>query len=202
MKKPLLIVGCGGHARSIVDVIESNGDWSIYGYVGLESEVGRKVLGYPVVGSDTSLSLLKQYCDHAVVAVGQLTSSALRQKLVLSLQKYDFCFPTIVSSFAHVSRHAKIGEGTTIMHGAIVNSSATIGRHCIINTRAVVDHDCRIDDFCHISTGVLLNGSVSIGSHSFVGSGAMVREGLSLPSQVIIGASQRVMGWPLISSPK
>jgi len=198
MTKPLLVVGCGGHAKSVVDVIESTGAWSIFGFIGLEHEVGTSVLGYPVLGDDSSLSTFRQFCDYAVVAVGQLPSSDIRQSLVKLLLLLGYELPSFVSSFAYVSSYATIGDGTVIMHGAIVNSAASIGRNCIINTRAVIDHDCTIGDFCHISTGVLLNGAVSIGSESFVGSGAMVREGLCLPSQVIIGASKRVMGWPLI----
>lgn len=198
MKKPLIVIGCGGHAKSVIDVIESSGVWSIYGLIGLEHEVGSTVLGYPVIGDDSSLSHHRDFCNNAVIAVGQLPSCDLREQLVSSLSSYDYVFPSIISKSAYVSAHSTIGLGSVIMHGAIVNSGVSIGRHCIINTRAVVDHDCLIDDFCHVSTGALLNGHVSLGSRSFVGSGAMVRECLSLPPQVIIGASKRVMGWPLI----
>ena len=42
--KPLLLIGCGGHARSLIELIESTADWTIHGLVGLPAELGTSVL--------------------------------------------------------------------------------------------------------------------------------------------------------------
>ena len=195
--KPLLLLGCGGHAHSLIDLIESTGQWHIHGLVGLPEQVGSSVLGYPVIGSDADLASLRAASPAAVLAIGQLPDPAPRQRLAAQLEQLGFHCPGLLSPHAVVSRHAQLGPGTTVGHGAIVNAAAVVGSHCILNSGALVEHDVQIGDHCHISTGVLVNGGVRLGSGSFIGSGSMIREGLELPDQTLIGAGKRVMGWPL-----
>lgn len=195
--KPLLLIGCGGHARSLIDLIESAGEWQIHGLVGLPEEVGRRVLGYEVIGFDDDLPVLRAECSAAVLAIGQLPDSAPRVRLAKQLEQFGFQFPVLISSHAVVSRYAQLGPGTIVGHGAIVNAGAVVGDHCIINSRALIEHDVQIGHHCHVSTGVLVNGGVYIGADSFIGSGAMIREGVTLPPFTVIGAAKRVMGWPL-----
>lgn len=193
----LLLIGSGGHARALIDIIESASDWQIVGLVGQSTEIGAKVFGYPVLGCDDNLVDLRDHADGAILALGHLGSATKRQDLAQRLQALDFITPPIVSAHAIVSPHASLGPGTTVGHGAIVNAGARVGSHCIINSKALIEHDATIGDHCHVSTGVLINGGVSIGNASFIGSGSMIREGLVLPSQTVISAGKRVMGWPL-----
>ena len=196
----LLLIGSGGHARALIDIIESVYDWRIVGLVGQSSDVGAKVFGYPVLCCDDNLDHLRDLADGAILALGHLGSATKRQDLAQRLQALNFVTPPIVSAHAIVSRHALLGLGTTVGHGAIVNAGARVGSHCIINSNALIEHDAIIGDHCHISTGVLINGGVSIGRASFIGSGSMIREGLVLPEQTVVSAGKRVMGWPLSES--
>jgi sugar O-acyltransferase (sialic acid O-acetyltransferase NeuD family) len=196
--KPLLLIGCGGHARSVIDVIETGSHWRIHGLVGLPGQVGTSVLSYAVVGTDADLPLLREACSWAVLAIGHLPDPAPRQRLAARLEQLGFHFPVLVSPHAVVSRHARLGVGTVAGHGAIVNAGAVVGAHCILNSRALIEHDVQIGDHCHVSTGALVNGGVQLGSGSFVGSGAMLREGLQMPAGTVISAGKRVMGWPLL----
>ena len=195
---PLLLIGAGGHARSLIDLIETQGDWQIHGLIGLPEQVGCNVLGYPIVGSDDDLPTLQGVCPAAVLAIGQLPDPAPRQRLASQLKHVGFHCPVVISPHAVVSRHAQLGAGTVVGHGAIVNAGATVGVHCTINSRALIEHDARVGDHCHLSTGSLVNGGVHLGPGCFVGSGAMLREGLHLPGGTIISAGKRVMGWPLL----
>ena len=112
--KPLLLIGCGGHARSLIELIESIGEWRIHGLVGFPEQVGLRVLGYPVVGSDCDLAALREECHAAVLAIGQLPDSAPRVRLADELEQYGFHFPVLISPHALVSRHAQLGIGTTV----------------------------------------------------------------------------------------
>ena len=152
--KGLLLIGCGGHARSLIELIESAGQWEIQGLVGLPSQLGREILGYRVIGSDDDLKSLRFKCESAVLAVGQLTSPSIRQRLADQLDYYKFQCPVLKSPNSVVSRHATLGRGTTIGHGVVVNAGATVGDHCILNTHAVIEHDTQIGSHCHVSTGV------------------------------------------------
>lgn len=198
--KPILLIGCGGHAHSIIDLIETTGQWRIHGLVGLPEQIGNNVLGYPVIGCDEDLVKLQQACSAVVLALGQLPDPAPRQRLAKYLEELNFWLPVLISPHAIVSRHAQIDIGTTIGHGAIVNAAAKVGKYCTLNSRALLEHDVNIGDHCHISTGALVNGDVQIGAGSFIGSGSMIREGLKLPDRSVISAGKRVMGWPLRNS--
>ena len=197
MSEPILLIGCGGHARSLIDVVESSGRWHVLGLVGLPEQVGESVLGYPVLGCDQDLPSLRQQCAHALLAVGQIGLPSNRQRLALELKRLEFSLPVVISGRAHVSHHAQLGVGTSVGHGVIVNAGAYVGDHCILNSNALIEHDAVIDDYCHISTGALVNGGTKIGASSFIGSGALLREGLTLPPQTVISAGKRVMGWPM-----
>ena len=197
MSVPLLLIGTGGHARSLIDVVESSGHWHIVGLVGLPTQVDEEVLGYPVLGTDQDLPSLRQQCANALLAVGQIGLTIHRRRLVSELERLDFRMPMVISGRAHVSRHAQLGVGTLVAHGVTVNAGAFVGSHCILNSNALIEHDAVIGDFCHISTGVLVNGGAKIGDDSFIGSGAVLREQLNLPPGTVISAGKRVMGWPM-----
>lgn len=196
MLKPLLLIGCGGHARSLIDIIEARGQWRIHGLVGLREQVNSKVFGYPVVGTDSDLPILKKDCSSAVLAIGQLPNPELRQQMAVQLQERGFQSPVLISPYAVVSPHSQLGAGTTVGHGAIVNAGAVVGDHCILNSRSLIEHDVHVGDYCHVSTGAILNGGVSLGAGSFIGSGAMIRDSLQLPAGTVISAGKRVMLWP------
>ena len=197
MSDPLLLIGCGGHARALIDVVESSGRWHVLGLVGLPEQMGEKVLGYPVLGCDQDLPALRQHCANALLAVGQIGLPSHREHLALELARLSFSMPAVISGRAHVSRHAQLGLGTSVGHGAIVNAGASVGNYCILNSNALIEHDAVIGDYCHVSTGALVNGGVSIGDSSFIGSGVVLREGLKLPPQTVISAGKRVMGWTM-----
>lgn len=197
MNTPIVLVGCGGHARALIDVIESLKEWSIIGLIGRQSEVGHTILGYPCIGTDRDLVELKTHCQHACIGVGQIGRSTSRIDLIQLLTALEFSFPPLISRYAYVSKHASLGMGVTVGHGAVINAGATIGNHSIINSCSLVEHDVMIGERCHISTGALINGGVKIGHDSFIGSGVMVRDNLKLPSYTVISAGKRVMGWPL-----
>ncbi len=195
--KPLLLLGCGGHARSIMDILVDNQSWSIIGLIGLPQEVGTNILGNKVLGTDIDLPYFREICSHAFLAIGQIGIDGRRIQITNKLKKLNFKTPSIISSFSRVSRYASIAPGTSVGHGVIVNAGAKVGEGCIINSQALIEHDVQISDHCHISTGAIVNGGVSIGSNSFIGSGAILREGLVLPPNTIISAGKRIMGWPV-----
>lgn len=195
---PIILIGAGGHCKSIIEVIDSQTitSWKIAGLVGLPNQVGLQVLGYEVLGTDKDLqNLRRKYC-HAFIAIGQIGISKIRKRISILLDELGFNLPSLISFSSIVSKYSKIGNGSFVGHGAILNSGASIGDHCIINTKALIEHDAVIESFCHISTGAIINGGSRIGYGSFIGSGCIIREGLVIPPNTIIGAGKCVMGWP------
>lgn len=187
--KELLLVGAGGHCQSCIEVVESTRQWNIVGLVGRPDEVGRSVLGYPVIGTDAELSQLLSPSRSAFVAIGQIKSCEARELAFQKLQSLGTEMPSIVASSAVVSQHASLGKGTVVMHGAIINAGAKIGNNCIINSGAIIEHGASVGDHCHISTRSVLNGEVRVGDRSFVGSGAIVYQQRKIGNRAIVGAA-------------
>jgi sugar O-acyltransferase (sialic acid O-acetyltransferase NeuD family) len=190
---PILLIGAGGHARACLDVIEQEGRFEVVGLLGVPGEVGGDVLGYRVVGSNDDLPTFAARVGCAIVCVGQIKSPKLRIDLFDALERVGCMLPTIVSPLGYVSRHASVGAGTIVMHGAIVNAGSAIGRNCILNSRSLVEHDSVVSDHCHISTAAAVNSGVRIGAGTFVGSGATIRQGIMIGERCVIGMGQDVL---------
>jgi sugar O-acyltransferase (sialic acid O-acetyltransferase NeuD family) len=184
--KPLVLVGGGGHCKSVIDVAESAG-YTILGILDKPELVGTRVLDYEVIGVDDDIP---QYVDKAefVITVGQIKSSVLRQKLAQLVQNAGGKLATIIAPDAYVSKYATIGEGTVVMHKAFVNAGACVGSNCIINTLANIEHDVKIGDFCHISTGAMINGGVIIDGESFIGSQSVINQGITICDYVVVAS--------------
>lgn len=192
MKEDILLIGGGGHCKSVIDVIELENRFNIFGIVDKKELIGKKVLGYEIVGSDEDLVELFTKCKNAFITVGQIESSQLREKLFNRLKKIGFTFPVIISPLSYISKHSKIDEGTVIMHGVIVNADVKIGKNCIINSKALIEHDTIIESFCHISTGAIINGGVKVGENSFIGSNATTKQYIKIESNSFIKAGSIV----------
>jgi len=188
MSKPsVILIGAGGHAHACIDVIEQQGQYQIAGLVGMQEELHTQHLGYAVIATDAELPQLAKDYQYAFIAVGQIGSPDRRIRLYQQAIQLGFSLPDIIAPTAHVSRHATIGKGTVVMHGAIINAGARVGNNCIVNTRALVEHDTIVEDHCHISTGAILNGSVCVGAGSFVGSGCVIKDGITLGKCCLVG---------------
>lgn len=190
-KKPLILVGGGGHCKSVIDVAESAG-YTILGILDRPGEVGKHVFGYEVIGTDDDMA---KYADKTVfvVTVGQIKSPDLRIKLHKMLAEANCELATIVASTAYVSKYATIGEGTVVMHHAFVNAGAKVGTGCIINTSAILEHEAIVGDYCHISTGATVNGGAKVGERSFIGSQSVINQCISIGERVVIGAGSAVI---------
>jgi sugar O-acyltransferase (sialic acid O-acetyltransferase NeuD family) len=178
--KDIILIGGGGHCKSVIDVVEQEGKFRIVGIVDKPELFGSNVLEYPIIGSDSDLANLVKNYKYALITTGQIKSSAVRIKLYELATNIGYIFPKICSPRAYISRHSKIGNGTIVMHDVVINANTEIGDNCIINSKALIEHDCKINSHCHISTRATINGNVTIGKSSFIGSNSIIKQGVSI----------------------
>ena len=186
-QKNLILVGGGGHCKSVIDVAES-ADYNILVILDMPEDVGKQVLDYKLIGTDDDIPL---YVDKAefVITVGFIKNPATRIKLYNKVKEAGGKLATIIASTAHVSKYSTIGEGTVVMHQAFVNAGAQIGANCIINTFCNIEHDAQIGDQCHISTGTMVNGDCKVGDRCFIGSQSVLANGITIGEDIIVGAA-------------
>lgn len=185
-KRSLILVGGGGHCKAVIEVAESAG-YTIKGILDLPSEFGKKILGYEIIGNDDDIPKYVNDCDF-IVTLGFIKDATSRNKLISRIEQVGGRLATIIAPTAHVSRHAKIGEGTIILHGVMINASASIGKGCIINTLANIGHDVTVGDYCHVSTGVMISGDCIVGGSTFLGSQSVMCNAISIPANSVFAA--------------
>lgn len=189
--KSLILIGGGGHCKSVIEVAESAG-YEIKGILDMPDEVGKEVLpGHKIIGTDDDIPQYVEECDF-VITVGFIKNPALRIKLYNKVKAAGGRLATIIASTAHVSKYAELGEGTVIMHHAFVNAGAKIGDNCIINTFVNIEHDAEVGNQCHISTGTMVNGECKIGENCFIGSQSVCANCIEIASDIIVGAGSVV----------
>lgn len=188
--KPLILIGGGGHCKSVIDVAESMGR-EILGILDMPENIGKTLLGYPIIGTDEDIC---NYIDKAefIVTVGFIKDPVVRINIHRKVLDSGGTLATLIASTAHVSRHSIVEEGTVVMHQAVVNADARIGKGCIINTFTNVEHDATIGDHCHISTGAMVNGNCRVGEGSFIGSQSVIVNGVSVAASSVVAAGSMV----------
>ncbi len=193
--KNLVLIGGGGHCKSVLDSALRMSAFNNIVVTDFDSAPGTIILGnISIAGSDDILSDLRnEGYNYAFITVGSIKSSALREKLVKKAISFGFGFPSIIDPSASISRFSKIQDGTFIGKNAIVNANVSLGKHCIINSGAIIEHDCNVGDFSHVSVGSILCGNVTVGARSFVGAGSTIVQGKTIGSNVIIGANSTVL---------
>lgn len=181
--KKIIMVGGGGFCKSVIDVAEDAG-YEIMGILDLPSEVGKKCLGYEVIGTDDDII---NFIDKAefVITVGHIKDSSLRRKIYRKIKDAGGTVATIIAKDAYVSRHAVVGEGALIMHKAMVSAEVEIGKCTIINTLVNISHETKIGDFCHVSTCASVNGACKVADDSFIGSQSVINQGISICKSII-----------------
>jgi UDP-perosamine 4-acetyltransferase len=189
MRENIVVLGSGGHAKVVIDVIRSTGTFNVAGCVAQSRE--SEIEGVPILGDDSVLpSLLESGIKHAAVAIGE---NKLRLRLGQEIEALGLDLPPLVSGRAYVAASASVGAGTVVMPNAVVHPFARVGRLCVVNTTAIVEHDCRLGDGVHIAPRSVLCGSVSVGDRSFVGAGSTVIPNVQIGRDVLLGAGSVVI---------
>jgi len=186
--KDIVLIGGGGHCISCIDTIEETGLYKIKGILDLPNMAGKKILNYPVIGTDDDIEKLVNENTVFCITIGQLEAGdMLRKKIFLKALALGASFPAIISPHSYVSKHAVVAAGSIVLSGCIVNAGVQIGENCIINSGVIIEHGTFIGNNCHISTSSVINGDCMVGEQCFIASGVKIRNGLSIADNALIG---------------
>ena len=203
-----VVFGAGGHARSVVDVLERLGE-SVVAVVG--DARGRAWHVDVLADEEETLERVVREGLRAAVAIGapaprmavlarlgaQPSESRVQNVPAPSAHSsgsgpdvsstVQFA-PAVVAVTATVAPDVQLGAGSVVLEHAHVGPTTRLGAGVIVNTGAIVEHDCVVGDGGHIAPGAVLLGSASMGAACLVGSGARILPGVTVGSDVTIGA--------------
>lgn len=194
MKEKIILIGGGGHAKSVIESINSMEKFEIIGILDKKDKVGSYIYDIEVIGVDGDLeNYYKQGIKNIFITLGSIGNPIIRRKLYDYAKKIGFKFPNIIDKNSIISPKTLLGEGIFIGKGVIVNCDVNIGNNCIINTGCIIEHDCKIGDFVHIAPGSTLSGGVIIGENSHIGTNSTVIQYKKVGSNTVIGAGSVVI---------
>ncbi|OON98152.1 MAG: serine acetyltransferase [Epulopiscium sp. Nele67-Bin005] len=194
MKKKLVLVGGGGHAKSVIDTIKSGEEYDIIGIVDMPENIGKTIEGIKIIGTDENLSTYyKEETRYAFISLGSIGNPQSRIRIYNFIKNMGFEIPNIIDRTAILGENIIMGEGCFVGKGAIINTSVKIGNNVIVNTGVVVEHDCSINNFVHIAPSTTLCGGVKIGENSHIGAGTTIIQNISVGKNCIIGAGSVVL---------
>jgi sugar O-acyltransferase (sialic acid O-acetyltransferase NeuD family) len=189
----VVIIGGSGHGKVVIDILEQTGKFHVLGILDAKIPSGQ-VLGYPAIGNESELLAMiqTQQVEGLLVAVGD---NWLRWKISNSLRTLspDVKFPSAVHPSAQLARNVRLGQGTVVMAGCVVNSDTSIGDFCILNTHCSVDHGCKLGNYVSFAPHACAGGNVEIDDHTAVCLGANVIHGIKIGAHTVVGAGATVL---------
>ncbi|EFM22491.1 acetyltransferase [Selenomonas sp. oral taxon 149] len=190
---PVILLGSGGHAKVVLDLLLENG-FTVCGMTTADPVVLRESVwrGIPVLGDDDALASYPPESYVLASGIGSVGIPTMRMQIHRHMKAKGYFFPPLIARSAIVKGGAVIGEGVQIHAGAVVQTDAVVGENAVVNTRAVVEHECVIGQHSHVATGAILCGQVTLGSCVHVGAGATIRQCTTIGENVCIGAGSVV----------
>ncbi len=179
MKNKIIIIGCGGHARSVANIILMNDEKAELLFVDKNARDNEYIYGFKVdrsVDKNTASQFVAIGCN--------------RQRMELSAEKPNM---SVISRDAFLGIGSVIEAGSFIGQGVHLGPEVFIGKGTIINTHAVIEHETKIGSFCHIAPNTTVCGRVDIGDNVFIGAGTIIKESINICSDVVIGAGSVVI---------
>ncbi len=185
MSKKVIIIGAGGHAKVIADIVIKSGD-ELVGFLDDDEKLQNQVVfdNKKVIGKSSDSALYKE-CSF-IIGIG---NNETRKSIS---EKYNLNWYTAIHPSALIGTDVKIEEGTAVMAGVVINTGTRIGKHCIINTSTSIDHDNIIGDYVHISPGAHLAGTVHVGELTWICIGTTIINNINILDRNIIGAGSVV----------
>lgn len=189
MNKPLIIIGAGGHASVLADILIQQKK-TVSALVAPDSTGRGALANLPLWSEDVLAMRAKPDSCLLVNGIGFLPGNTLRASIFSHYTRKGYRFASVVANEAIVSPHTMLGQGVQIMHGAIIQSGASVGTNTLINTGALVEHDALVGDNCHLAPRAVLCGNVQMGNNVFMGCGAVVIQGVQVGdyAQICAGA--------------
>jgi sugar O-acyltransferase (sialic acid O-acetyltransferase NeuD family) len=181
----VVLIGAGGHAKAIVEIIRARGD-RLVGYLDPKPSTWLDAPHFPpAAGFDDRRASI-------VIGFGAVSPEHLQHRLNVLDEWINrgFAAPAVVHASAAVSNSARLEPGVTILAKAVVQPNAVVGRGAIVNTGAIIEHDTVIGAGTHVAPGAIVLGDVKVGACAMIGAGAVVLQQSKIPPGTLVKATQ------------
>lgn len=189
MKRSIIVLGAGGHAKVVIEILHAAG-YQVSYCVG-DDDSPNECMGIPVLKGDEQLFRL--YDAGYSLVFPAIGSNTIRERAATCAIEIGYELVNAISPYAIVSQSLVLGRGVAIMSGVVINAECKIDDLAIINTGVTVDHDCHIGFCVHIAPQCALAGNVKVGKRAFLGIGTTVIPDIIIGNNAITGAGSVVI---------
>lgn len=193
MSKPLVIVGSGGFAREVLQIVrdlnDDGADWDFLGWLDDDtSKQGAIIAGHAVLGATDWLADNSNVA--CVVGIGNPPAIA---KTAHKLDQWNIRQPTLIHPRAWIGKNVDVGRGSIICAGNSLTVDITIGRNAILNLNGTIGHDAKVGDYAVINPQVAVSGGVNIGTGALIGTGSTILQNIRIGDWSIVGGGAVVV---------
>nr|WP_144921576.1 acetyltransferase [Paenibacillus bovis] len=189
MNKPVIIIGNGGHAGVLTEILLQQ-KRTIIGFTAPEKQENQ--FGIKYLGSDEVINTFNNQKIELVLGIGAVDVSETRSIKFKEFKEKRFDFATVIHKSSIISPSAILGEGVHVMAGSVIQSFVNITDNTIINTSSSIDHDSYIGKHSHVAPGATISGGVKVGQLTHIGAGAIIIQNIQIGSHVMIRAGSLV----------
>lgn len=190
MKDIVYIFGCGGHARSIINIImKEKADQKIV-LIDPKCEEGEHILGCKTVREDDFWKTSSIKNIGFIAGIGDNQKRRYIYNRAVELGLIPQC---VISKTAVLGIECSIGEGSYVADFAHIGPEVSIGIDTIINTGSIIEHETKIGNHTHVAPGTTICGRCRVGNNVFIGAGSVVIDGITIADGVTLGAGSVVI---------
>jgi len=181
--KNIVIIGSGGHANSLIDLIDSSKKFKILGYF---DKLKNSKLRLKYLGDDFEIK--KYNIKFAAMGIGLGLLPKKKMQIIKKYMDKGINFPRLIHKSSYVSKTSIIDDGAQIFAGTVINSNTVIKPHTVINTGSIIEHDCHIGENSFICPGSIILGTSKIGKNTIIGSKNIILPNTSIKDNSFIKA--------------
>jgi sugar O-acyltransferase (sialic acid O-acetyltransferase NeuD family) len=198
-KIPVVILGAGGYAVIVHEILSMSPAYMVLGCTDKALGLSERSIGegksLRILGDDDILpELAEQHPGlKGVLAIGPEVMD-VRARLARTLDRVGIEPVIVVHPRSIVSTLAKLGGGTVVSGGAIINAGSQTGPHCALAAGAVIDHDT------YLGANVFVGQGAHVSSYVRLGDNVAIELGACVNSRVCVGEGARVTGGAFVNT--
>lgn len=190
---PVVVLGSGGHAKCVIDVLRSMQQFEILGCIYDDTDPTRLVAGVPIIDRMARIESLGREGISAAIGIGGWTNTRARKEIFERAAGLDLDIVTMVDPTSRIASSARVGRGSIIFPGADIAVDVALGENVMVATNSFVSHETEIGDHVLLSAGVNVGGNVTIGEGTLVAIGSTIASRVTIGSNCLVGAGSVVV---------
>ncbi len=200
--QPLIIVGTGGNAYDVLDVVEAINaclpTWRVVGFLDDARPVGSRHLTREILGGlrDARRIAAEDGLWPTALFINVIGSHRNHERRADILARTGLLaeqFATLIHPGAAVSARARIGRGCCINFGASVSGAATIGDQVWVGPGCIVGHDSMLEPYALMAPRATISGFVRLGASCYIGTCAVIRQNVRIGERALVGMGAVVL---------